>query len=209
MIEAVAKFFVQGGAFMWVILLVLGAAAAVVLERLLFYYRSCLADSAALAAGVAGAIERNDLDGAEALAQGKSPLHGLLRALVKRYRAGLSYKEIRQGVDEAAVRELPRFTERLNYLSLFANTATLLGLLGTIFGLITSFSSLSVAEASQKAALLAQGISVAMNTTAFGLIVAVPCMAAHTVLSNKQAALVNELDESLLRLLNFVEGKRP
>ena len=99
-------------------------------------------------------------------------------------------------------------SQRLNYLSLFANIATLLGLLGTIAGLQVSFSSLVAVEAAKKATMLAQGISQAMNTTAFGLIVAVPCMILYTILFNKQQALTKDLDEAVVRLLNYMKKKK-
>jgi biopolymer transport protein ExbB/TolQ len=100
-------------------------------------------------------------------------------------------------------------TQRLNYLSLFANVATLLGLLGTIGGLQVSFSSLAAAEAAKKATMLAAGISQAMNTTAFGLIVAVPCMIMYTALSNKRDRLLKDLDEAVVRLTNYLKRRRP
>jgi len=106
-----------------------------------------------------------------------------------------------------AIQEVPRFARRINYLAMFANIATLTGLLGTIFGLQRSFSSLAVAEASEKAAMLASGISQAMNTTAFGLMVAIPCLIAYAKLSNLQASRTEELDACSVRLLNFVESK--
>ncbi len=208
MISAIAKFFVQGGEFMWVILLVLAAGIAVTIERAWFYFRVCRADGNLLVAGIARDLAGNDAAAAEKNCQGHSPLHVLLRTALRRYTAGLALKDIRQGVDETAILELPRYSERLSYLALLANIATLLGLMGTIFGLISSFSSLSVAEASQKATLLAQGISVAMNTTAFGLIVAIPCMVASTYFTNKQVALLAELDSAVLKTLNLMEKIR-
>ena len=115
----------------------------------------------------------------------------------------------RDGVEEAAVRELPRLTQRLNYLSLCANVSTLLGLLGTISGLMASFNALGTVEAAKKAALLAGGISEAMVTTAFGLIVAVPCMVAYTVLFNRQQQISRDLDEAVLRFINYLKKPRP
>jgi biopolymer transport protein ExbB/TolQ len=103
---------------------------------------------------------------------------------------------------------MPRMITRLNYLSLFSNIATLLGLLGTISGLQASFSSLAAVEASKKATMLAAGIAEAMNCTAFGLIVAVPCMVMYTVLYNKQQQLTKALDESVVRIVNFMKKSK-
>jgi biopolymer transport protein ExbB/TolQ len=91
---------------------------------------------------------------------------------------------------------------------MFANIATLLGLLGTIVGLQTLFDSLAVVTAEKKAQMLASGIATAMNTTAFGLIVAVPCMIMYTTLFNKQALITKDLDEAVTKLLNYLKKKK-
>ncbi len=206
--ETIARFFVQGGAFMWVILLILAAGIAVIAERVWFFFRTCRLNGKQLLAEFAVAIDNGDAKAAKSVVDGNAPIQAILTAIIRRYEAGLSFAEIKKGAEETAIREIPRYSAYLNYLSLFANISTLLGLMGTIFGLITSFSSLASAEAAQKAQLLAIGISVAMNTTAFGLIAAVPCMIAHTYLSNKQAALLVDLDETVVKALNFVESKK-
>lgn len=78
-------------------------------------------------------------------------------------------------------------------------------MIGTISGLQASFSSLAAVEASKKATMLAAGIAEAMNTTAFGLIVAVPCMVMYTVFYNKQAQLTKDIDQAMTRLMNFIK----
>jgi biopolymer transport protein ExbB len=209
MTVTLAKFFSAGGLFMWLILLLLAVAVAVMIERAIFYLVVCRRKTGTTVVAVAEALEAGNLDNADKAARGNAPFERLMQALLKRYRAGLTYKDIKQGVEEAAIRELPRLTQRLNYLSLFANIATLTGLMGTLFGLQKSFSSLGSVEAAQKTALLATGISEAMNTTAFGLFVAVPCMIAYTVLTNMETARMEDLDEGLVRILNFIQQKRP
>ena len=139
---------------------------------------------------------------------GNAPLQVLLRTAIDRYSSGFSTEEIQEGVEEAAIQQVPRLTQRLNYLALFANVATLLGLLGTITGLQLSFSSLATVEAAKKASLLASGISQAMITTAFGLIVAVPCMVLYTFLNNKHNQLVKDLDEAVVKFLNYLKKKK-
>jgi biopolymer transport protein ExbB/TolQ len=209
MIAELARQFNEGGMFMWIILGVLGVAAAVTLERLIFYYVICRQRGKVVLTPLIEALKRGDVQGAgSAVAQGSAPLLVLSRELIARYAQGDSLEEIREGIDERAIVELPRFAERLSYLSLFANVATLLGLLGTIAGLQLSFSSLAAVQATQKATMLAQGISQAMNTTAFGLIVAVPCMVMYTILSNKRQELLKDIDESMVRLLNVVKKSR-
>jgi biopolymer transport protein ExbB/TolQ len=194
---------------MWAILAVLAFAAAVVIERVIFYYIICRGRGTMLVAGIAKSLNGDEPDKAERLASGSSPVTVLIRTAVERFNAGMNVTEIQEGIEEAAIKELPRLSNRLNYLVLFANIATLLGLLGTITGLQLAFSSLGSVEASKKATMLATGISELMVCTAFGLMVAIPCMVAYTVLHNKQSRLTRDLDESVVKLMNYLRKKRP
>jgi biopolymer transport protein ExbB len=208
MLHTIANFFNSGGSFMWVIMVVLAASIAVMIERILFYYVICRKSSVQMSADVLKALSKGDADAAKkAVDCGNAPANVLLFTAVARYGAKMPYSEIEEGVQEAAITELPRMTQRLNYLSLFANIATLLGLIGTISGLQASFSSLAAVEASKKSVMLAAGIAEAMNCTAFGLMTAVPSMMMYTFLFNKQQKLSKEIDEAIVRMLNFFKKK--
>lgn len=208
MIMSLAAWFNGGGPFMWAILAVLAFAVAVVVERLIFYYITCRDRGTQLVADIARNLNNNDMDKAKLSVAGNAPVTVLLRTALERFSAGMNISEIQEGVEEAAIKELPRLSDRLNYLVLFANIATLLGLLGTIMGLQLAFSSLGSIEASQKATKLAQGISELMVCTAFGLMVAVPSMIAYTFLHNVQTRLTRDLDESVVKLMNYFKKKR-
>ncbi len=208
MIMSLAAWFNGGGPFMWAILAVLAFAVAVTVERAIFYYFTCRDRGTRQVADIARNLNNNTMDKAQQVVQGKAPVTVLLRTALERFNAGMSVAEIQEGVEEAAIKELPRLSDRLNYLVLFANIATLLGLLGTIMGLQLAFSSLGSIEASQKATKLAQGISELMVCTAFGLMVAVPCMIAYTFLHNVQNRLTRDLDESVVKLMNYFKKKR-
>jgi biopolymer transport protein ExbB/TolQ len=95
----------------------------------------------------------------------------------------------------------------MNYMALCANISTLLGLLGTIAGLIQSFAAVASADPSSKAKLLALGISKAMNTTAFGLIAAISLMVIHSVLTSKGEKIVADIDEQSLKLVDLLAAK--
>jgi biopolymer transport protein ExbB len=209
MLQNLAAWFNGGGPFMWAILAVLAFAVAVVVERLIFYYVTCRDRGTGMVADIARHLNNDAPDEARRAVSGNAPVSVLLRTALERFSAGMSINDIQEGVEETAIKELPRLSDRLNYLVLFANIATLTGLLGTIMGLQKAFSSLGVVEASQKAAKLAQGISELMVCTAFGLMVAVPCMVAYTFLHNKQNRLSKDLDESLVKLLNYFRKKSP
>ncbi len=209
MLQTIAQKFNEGGDFMWIILFVLAAALAVSLERVIYYFISGRFNGRRLMAEVATALNKDNVKEAiEKVEVKKNPLHNLYLVALKSYDSGMDMKDIEEELEQASIMEVPKYAERLNYLSLFANIATLLGLLGTIAGLQTSFSSLATHEAAQKAAMLANGISQAMNTTAFGLIVAVPCMVLFTILSNKQKTIVRELDEAVVRLVSYIKKKK-
>lgn len=208
-IKALAEWFNAGGPFMWAILGVLALACAVSIERMIFYYFLCGKRSNRLVPELAKVLNEQKVDDAKKLIKsGNAPSVVLLRAALDRFSSGMNIEEIQEGVEEAAIQEVPRLSERLNYLTLFANVATLLGLLGTITGLQLSFSSLATVEAAKKASLLASGISQAMITTAFGLIVAIPCMMLYTFLYNKQSQMVKDLDESVVKFLNYLKKKK-
>ena len=209
MLQSLAAWFNGGGPFMWAILAVLAFAVTVVIERLIFYYSTCRVRGTGIVADIARHLNSNDMTKAQQASTGSAPVSVLLRTALERFAAGMSTNEIQEGIEETAIKELPRLGERLNYLVLFANIATLTGLLGTIMGLQKAFSSLGVVEASQKAAKLAQGISELMVCTAFGLMVAVPCMVAYTFLHNKQNRLTKDLDESVVKIMNYFKKKRP
>ncbi len=122
----------------------------------------------------------------------------------------LDFRAIQNAVDEGTLEVIPKLKERTNYLSMLANVATLTGLMGTIYGLILSFTAVGsqgVSEA-DKSRLLASGIAAAMNTTIFGLMVAIPSLMIYTYISNRTSKIIDELDEHLVKLINLVTGNR-
>ncbi|MNK11968.1 Biopolymer transport protein ExbB [compost metagenome] len=109
-------------------------------------------------------------------------------------------EEIQIKMDEVLLEEQSRVEKRIGFLAMFANVATLVGLLGTITGLIHSFAGISNANPAEKASILSQGISLAMNTTAYGLIVAVPALIMYAVLQNRASRLTDDLNKAALNL---------
>ena len=110
--------------------------------------------------------------------------------------------DLQNVADAAALSVIPRLTRRLNYLPMLANVATLLGLLGTIFGLREAFSSVSAADAATRSSQLAAGIAIALNATGFGLLVAVPLSVAHAYLVSQAETIIEQVDEFSVRLIN-------
>ena len=203
-----AVFFNDGGEFMWVISVVFAFAIAIVIERVIFMYVVCRGNPSLRALDAAKAIEKNDEKAILAISKRSDPLSILLFGAIKKFKNGTPIDEIREGLEEDAILQIPRIYARINYLSLVANAATLLGLLGTIQGLQLSFGSLGELEAAEKAAALSRGISLALNTTAIGLVVAIACMFSYTFLSNKKQKLINAIDDATVRFMNFLAKEK-
>lgn len=122
-------------------------------------------------------------------------------------RAHLPQEIIEHGLEVSAGEMVDKIRARTSFLSMLANVATLLGLIGTILGLIQSFEAVGSANAQERSALLAQGISVAMNHTLWGLSVAVPCMVFFSVLMNRANKLKSELDRAVVRTLDVIKQR--
>ena len=115
-------------------------------------------------------------------------------------------KEIERVMEEKILKEVPQVMARINLLTMFANISTLLGLLGTIVGLISAFKGVSGASGAMKQEILASGISVAMLTTAFGLIVAIPCLVGYYILNNRGEYIIDQFEEKALSLFNVLSS---
>jgi biopolymer transport protein ExbB len=198
--------FSDGGPFMFVILGVSIVALAVFLERAAFlYYRMNMNMDRALKKVLVPLQNENFRAAIEECAKIQHhPLGGILKAgLLKADRKDL---EIERAMEEKIVGEIPKVKARINLLTLFANIATLLGLLGTIMGLITAFQSVGHADETVKQEILAHGISMAMLTTAGGLIVAIPCLGGYYLLNNRGEFLIDKIEEKALGLANALSA---
>jgi biopolymer transport protein ExbB len=200
--------FSNGGPFMFVILAVSIVALAVFLERAAFlYFRMNMNMDKALKK-VLVPLEKQNFRGAieECSKIQSHPLGDILKAgLLK---ADRKDQEIERAMEEKMIGEIPKVKARINLLTLFANIATLLGLLGTILGLITAFQSVGSADEVLKQEVLARGISMAMLTTAGGLIVAIPCLGGYYLLNNRGEYLIDKIEEKALGLANALSAMK-
>jgi biopolymer transport protein ExbB len=184
---------------MYVILLVLITGFAIMIERAIFVLVTNRIDTTAFVDRVLEFIQRGNTRSAiEFCGISAAVLPRITRAGLEE--AGKSPAEIQNAFELAAMAEIPKLEKRTQYLSAIANISTLLGLLGTIFGLITSFEAVATADASLKASLLSGGISQAMNTTAFGLIAAIPCMIGYSIIQEKTNELIDEINQNVARV---------
>lgn len=187
---------------MYPITIILAFAAAVVIERIYFLSFKNNVDAEKLFTEIKKYIADGDYDSAIALCNA-SPICRVLKAGLKTSSSNI--ERVRSSMEEEGASVIPVVEKRIPHLSTAASVATLLGLLGTIYGLIAAFSAVADADPSQKATLLAKGISIAMNTTAYGLIVAIPTIIAHSFLQSRANRLIDEIDEYSLKLLNFLK----
>lgn len=204
----IVKFFQEGGFFMYPIALVLAIGAAVAIERYLFLSRS-QSSNRRMWEQLLPALQSGKYPQAISIT-GKSDVaickilgYGLARLRTARQR-----DEIETAMEEGLMEIVPRLERRTHYLSALANIATLLGLLGTIVGLIQAFTAVAHAAPAEKAELLSSSISVAMNTTAFGLIVAIPLLLAYSVVQSKTTQIVDSLEMAAVKFLNIVTERR-
>ena len=131
-----------------------------------------------------------------------SAMGNVLSYGLNRIRSARRRDDIEKAMEESLLEVLPKLEKRTHYLATFANIATLLGLLGTIMGLIQAFTAVANANPAEKADLLSASISVAMNTTAFGLMVAIPLLVVHAILTSKTGDIVDSLEMATVKALN-------
>lgn len=122
----------------------------------------------------------------------------------------IDFRTIQNSVDEGTLEVIPKLQERTGFLAMIANVSTLIGLMGTIWGLILAFRSVSVAgiDAAEKSRMLAAGIGTAMNTTLMGLMIAIPSILVYTYLNNKTTKIIDEIDEHTVKLINLITGNQ-
>jgi biopolymer transport protein ExbB/TolQ len=205
-LKAIADAFHEGGWPMWPILVLGIISTAIIIERII-YLRKAGIDKEKLLALLKSQIMAGNIQGAIKVCSGNpTPLTRIVQAGLTKFNRPDA--EVQAAMDEAALRELPKIETRTGYLAMFANVATLVGLLGTILGLIHSFAGVAGVDPSMKATLLAKGISEAMNCTAGGLIVAVPALLAFAVLNGWTQHILDDINEVSVQVVNLVVGHR-
>jgi biopolymer transport protein ExbB/TolQ len=201
--EMIAESFQLGGFWMYIILVVSIVALGIIIERFVMLIRYKI-NGEAFMAQVQKLVMQNNIDRAIKLCNAAPE-----KALARVVKAGLqraqkSEVEITNAVEEAILEILPKINKRLPNLPILANVATLMGLLGTIIGMIFAFKGLSAVSADKRQEVLSNGIAVAMYTTAFGLLVAIPTLLCHIVLTNMARGIVDEVDLYSAKLENLL-----
>ncbi len=203
-IYSAVRFFVTGGPFMYPILIVFAVGIAIATERYVTLTR-VRRQNEGMWGKIEPALASGDFEQArEMTSKDDSTVSRLLAMGLARQGAVRRRDDIEIAMEESMMEIIPQLEKRTAYVALGAIIATLLGLLGTIIGLIQAFTSVANANPAEKADLLSASISVAMNTTAFGLIAAIPLLVTHSVLTAKTAEIVDSLEMASVKALNVI-----
>ena len=201
---SLAGFFAGGGVFMYPILVVLALGVAISIERYVTLTRLSRANRAAWH-DLQPALANGDFEKARTLTQGgETAMARLLSMGLARQGSVRRREDLEIAMEESMMEIVPQLEKRTHYLATFANLATLLGLLGTVSGLIDAFGAVATVNPAEKANLLSASISEAMNCTAFGLMTAVPFVFIHAFLQTKTIELITGLEMASTKFLNAV-----
>jgi biopolymer transport protein ExbB len=202
----IVEAFQKGGWGMWPILALLIITVVIGVERFLFLGKATI-DVDKLMSLLKSQIVAGNIRGAISTCEATpAPLTRIIAAGLRR--VGGTEHDIQQGMDEEALRELPKVEKRTGYLAMLGNLATLAGLLGTIGGLIQSFAGVAGVDPALKATLLSKGIAEAMNCTFFGLMTGILGLAAYAVLNGKTQGILDAINQGSVEALNLATTGR-
>jgi len=199
---SIVGFFASGGVFMYPILLVFAVGVAIAIERFVTLTQVTIKNQAVWEQ-VQPLLNNGDFEEARDMTSSdESTISRVLNMGLSLQGAVRRREDIEIAMEESMMEIVPRLEKRTPYVALASSIATLLGLLGTIMGLIQAFTAVANANPAEKADLLSASISVAMNTTAFGLMVAIPLLITHAILTSKTGDIVDSLEMATVKALN-------
>lgn len=206
--DQIAKAMSEGGIWMYIILATCIIGIGIMIERFVMLFFKYNINANAFMAQIQKLVMANSIDKAIKLCNA-APSAALARVIKAGLtRANKGADEIQNAVEEATLEVIPFIQRRTSALASVANIATLLGLLGTIIGMIGAFSDLATVAPDKRQEALGRNIALAMNTTAFGLIVAIPCMSAHVVLVGITKKIIDEIDLYSVKLENLLISRQ-
>ena len=181
------------------------AGVAIVVERAITLKAASSVDKDELLNFIRSYCIQGDLQKAiSAVSQSKGPLSNIVRAGLVSVANGNSPEEVQTAMDAVALREIPRLSRRIDLLSALANVAVLLGLLGTVSGMIAAFGAVANLPPADKAKVLASSIAEALNATGFGLLVSIVLFAAWGWLNSWSTRVIDDVHEASVSTLNFI-----
>ena len=202
--SVIVRFFQGGGEFMFPIAVVLVIGLAIAIERYIYLTRTAIRNRTLWNEIVPLLSQGNFRQVVAITSKSESAIGQILNYGLARIQSARRRDDIEKAMEESLMEVVPRLEKRTHYLATFANLATLLGLLGTVSGLIDAFGAVSTVNPAEKANLLSASISEAMNCTAFGLMTAVPFVFIHAFLQTKTIELITGLEMASTKFLNAI-----
>lgn len=202
-LQKLGEGFMAGGIWMWAILACQVFSFAIIAERIISLYIRRKPDQLQRVQPLEKTIKSGDLQSLVKNEKNKNSTDPIDQVALVGAQSAMNFggkEEIQLKMDEVLVETSHQLDKNTSFLGMIANVSTLLGLLGTIVGMIEAFSALGATSAAERSALLARGISLAMYATAYGLIVAIPALAAYAVLQNRSQKLMEDLNKGAMKL---------
>src|ERR1700751_847341 len=207
--SVIVRFFQGGGDFMYPIAIVFVVGAAIAVERYIYLTHTAVRNRSLWNEVVPMLAQGNFRQVVQVTSKSDSAIGHILNYGLARIQSARRRDDIEKGMEESLMEVVPRLEKRTHYLATFANLATLLGLLGTVMGLIRAFAAVATVNPAEKANLLSASISVAMNCKAFGLMTAVPLPLLHAWLQTKTTELIDSLEMASVKFLNATTERQP
>jgi len=208
-LDMILNFFREGGIFLYPIALIWVIGLVIALERFGFILRVGTGNKR-MWAEVQPLLEQGKFrEALGAVQNSETALAHIMRYGITRIQTARRRDDIEKALEESLVEVIPRLEKRTHYLASLANIGMLMGLLGTIVGLIRAFAAVASVNPAEKASMLSASISVAMNNTALGLAVAITLLLCHMYLETKTTELVDSLEVATVKFLNTVDEVRP
>ena len=203
--QTVVKFFVDCGPFLYPSLTLMALGLAIAIERFIFLRRA-RSDNRRLWDQVLPMLQSGRFREVLGItARSDSAIGKIVANGIERMGGSRKREDIEHAMEEGMMEIVPRLEKRTHYIATFANVITLVGLLGTIIGLIKGFTAVASVNPAEKAELLSASISIAMNNTAFALMVAIPFLLIHSFLQARATEIVDSLEAAKITFLNLVQ----
>jgi biopolymer transport protein ExbB len=205
-LQTISTAFHKGGWGMWLILVTSILIIAVIVERSVYLFKASV-DKDKLLALLKSQVMSGNVQGAIKVCSGNpTPMTRIVQAGLMKFNK--SDEEVQAAMDEAALREIPKLNARTPYLAMLANFAVMAGLVGTITGMIKSFGAVGAEESGNKATELANGISEALNCTAFGIGTSLVGLVGYSMLQGKTTRVIDDINEVTVQVVNLVTSHR-